>query len=753
MKTLPITPIVSSLIISLLLAGCDSSLPRTPAAPSTQQTPSAPPPTTETNTSQPHTGTSDDPPPTDATTRPDRETAPHRPVTHRSLDVRVVSGSDDAEESADGTVNLRSTDLELTRDGDTAQTVGIRFARVMLPPKAHITHASIRFTTDERSTEETALDIHLADETDPAPFRQADTDITRRHLIEAHVSWEPPAWKVAGESGAAQTTPDLASLIQTIVDKPTWQKGNALLFVISGEGRRTAESFNGAPKGAPRLHIDYDTTDPQTPPKEENTDTNRSEPDNPGDTQPGDPAPPNDTETNTTDSPDNPNGTPGSGDATDDGEGNTSNNDPGTPPDDTAEPLVDYPRIAWDIDASHRAIIGFTPRDGETYHVRYGYSTDESLWNKQSVTARERFDGMNNTFVKLTGLKADQAVYFRICNDTRCGERLWFRTAPEGDQDVLFVAGGDTRSGWDIRRDANRLIAKIRPLFVMHGGDHTNGNKAKEMRQWLADWMLTASHDTIDGRAYTRLYPIVPAHGNHEDGNLKTLCQVYGIDPNDDGTCSAEDTYGAFDVGMQLRVYTLNSQFKYSSRSSYADAMNQWLTDDLAGAGSKVRWRIAQYHKPMFPHYSKKHANPTLHTWWARLFYDRSMNLVVESDTHIAKTTTTVRPDGDGFVATQKGGTMYVGEGSWGAPARSANHPYDWTLGLASIQQFKVITVTADRMEIRTAQFDGKVTGLSREDRIGDRTKLPEGIHWWSIPNRGTVLTLTQTAQKRSVLK
>jgi hypothetical protein len=297
------------------------------------------------------------------------------------------------------------------------------------------------------------------------------------------------------------------------------------------------------------------------------------------------------------------------------------------------------------------------------------------------------------------------------------------------------------------------MISKIRPLFVMHGGDHTNGNEAKEMKQWLKDWTLAYSHDTIDGKAYTRVYPIVPAHGNHEDGNLHTLCEVYGIDPNDDGVCDEKDTYGAFNVGKQLRVYTLNSQFKYSSRSSYARPMNDWLRSDLANEGAQTQWRVVQYHKPMFPHYTGKHTNPTLHEWWAQLFYDRSVNLVVESDTHIAKATTTVKPDGDGFVATNSGGTLYVGEGSWGAPARSANKPYDWTLGLASIQQVKVITVTSNSMDVRTAEFDGKVNALSREDRMQNSTKLPTGIKWWSIKNKGTVLKLTQTRQKRSLLK
>ncbi len=65
----------------------------------------------------------------------------------------------------------------------------------------------------------------------------------------------------------------------------------------------------------------------------------------------------------------------------------------------------------------------------------------------------------------------------------------------------VAVAGGDTRTGWDTRRAGNTLISKIRPLFIMHGGDYTNSNTASEMGELLNDWALTYSSDTIDGYA------------------------------------------------------------------------------------------------------------------------------------------------------------------------------------------------------------------------------------------------------------
>ncbi len=150
----------------------------------------------------------------------------------------------------------------------------------------------------------------------------------------------------------------------------------------------------------------------------------------------------------------------------------------------------------------------------------------------------------------------------------------------------------------------------------MHGGDFTNNNNRSQMEEFLKDWQLTFSDDTINNTAYKRIYPLLPTHGNHENGNYSTLCQVFGVDMDRNNVCDARDTYGAVSISPLLRTYTLNTEFKNSGWSGYANNMNTWLEDDLSGNGQNVTWRIAQYHKPMFPHYSGKSDNTILHNWW-----------------------------------------------------------------------------------------------------------------------------------------
>ncbi|MBE0367521.1 pre-peptidase C-terminal domain-containing protein [Pseudoalteromonas aurantia] len=412
-----------------------------------------------------------------------------------------------------------------------------------------------------------------------------------------------------------------------------------------------------------------------------------------------------------------------------------------------------YHRLVWDANPSQQATIGFSPTSGSNHYVKYGVSTNEQTWQNKSVLASHTFaSSLQSQFVTLTGLPENSNVYYRVCDSEGCAERLWFKTAPTTSSGFTVVAGGDTRTGWTNRRKGNELIAKIRPLFIMHGGDYTNANSSSEMKEYLKDWQLTFSTDQIDGISYKRIYPFVATHGNHEDDNYKTLCQVFGIDFNQDGSCTSSDTYGAFNVSQLLRVYTLNSQYKNSGWSSYATAMNNWLTQDLTARGSSAKWRVAQYHKPMYPHYSGKSDNTILHTWWAQNFYDKKMNLVVESDTHINKITQALKPSGNNFVKTTTGGTIYVGEGSWGAPARSANDPKSWTIDLASIQQFKVMSVTSSNLTVRTAQFDSTASTLSKAQRDADPLALPANINWWYASGLGEDLVLKQSASGLSII-
>jgi len=176
-----------------------------------------------------------------------------------SVDIRVNAGDDDAEERlSDGLMDLSSTDLELINDDpdDGDQLVGMRFQNVLVPEDATITNAYIEFETDaiNRNTPEASLTFYGEAEDDPLTFLGTARNITNRTTTSASVDWNPPLWDTVDEK---HRTNNLSTIVQEIVDRGGWANGNAMVFIVEGEGRREAESFNGESGAAPLLHIKY----------------------------------------------------------------------------------------------------------------------------------------------------------------------------------------------------------------------------------------------------------------------------------------------------------------------------------------------------------------------------------------------------------------------------------------------------------------------------------------------------------------
>ncbi|MEE9346532.1 MAG: hypothetical protein V3U88_13075 [Methylococcales bacterium] len=180
--------------------------------------------------------------------------------TPTSLEVRVTASSDDAEEDmTTGKINRGSSDLELVNQGSFSQIVGIRFNGLMIPQGATITSASLQFKTDETGSESTTLMIEGQAADNALTFSNVNANISTRDRTNAVVDWVPVPWAMVGEGGLAQKTPDITSIIQEIVDRPGWVSGNSLVVIMAGNGRRTAESFEGDPPGAPSLLVTFST--------------------------------------------------------------------------------------------------------------------------------------------------------------------------------------------------------------------------------------------------------------------------------------------------------------------------------------------------------------------------------------------------------------------------------------------------------------------------------------------------------------
>jgi hypothetical protein len=178
----------------------------------------------------------------------------------QGLNIRVAASSDDAEESSSGSLKLTSSDLELIQESSN-QTVGMRFNGVTIPVGATVTLASIQFQVDEATSGATTLTVQ-GEAADNPPTFSSSANVTSRARTAASMAWSPPPWNTVGEQGPDQQTPNLAAVIQEVVNRPGWASGNSLVVIITGTGKRVAESFNGVSNAAPLLHLEYYTGPP-----------------------------------------------------------------------------------------------------------------------------------------------------------------------------------------------------------------------------------------------------------------------------------------------------------------------------------------------------------------------------------------------------------------------------------------------------------------------------------------------------------
>jgi len=169
--------------------------------------------------------------------------------------------SDDAEENVDDGSVDQWDNFELIHDADDDedQVVGIRFQDIPVPQGARIKRAYLQFTAfpEDAGSDKTDLVLHAELSADAKPFADVKHNITSRRKTAASVKWSPEPWTVGGERSEKQRTPDLSPLIQEVVDQPDWRKGNSLVLVISGSGRRKAESWDGGWSGEPMLYVEH----------------------------------------------------------------------------------------------------------------------------------------------------------------------------------------------------------------------------------------------------------------------------------------------------------------------------------------------------------------------------------------------------------------------------------------------------------------------------------------------------------------
>ncbi len=160
--------------------------------------------------------------------------------------VSIPVSSDDAEQENDEIDALFDDDIDAGWEGDGGDanilTAGLRFQNVRVPQGAVIDSVFIEIVSHEAKTELDVADLTIACEaTDNAETFNDSVLIDSRTLTDAQINW---VVDVPWGLWSTERTPDLKDLVQEVVDRPGWEAGNAIAFIILGKDQGPSEVEN-----------------------------------------------------------------------------------------------------------------------------------------------------------------------------------------------------------------------------------------------------------------------------------------------------------------------------------------------------------------------------------------------------------------------------------------------------------------------------------------------------------------------------
>jgi hypothetical protein len=156
--------------------------------------------------------------------------------------------SDDARE-ASGSVVLTGTNITIQA---TDHYGGMRFTNVTIDQGDTINTASIELEIASAVYDDPDVTIWAEDTDDAATFTTAANNISGRTPTTATTTWTASAI-----GGGVTTTPDLAAIVQEVIDRPGWSSGNDIVIIFKGNSTSPLRFYTFDDPGTITLNIDY----------------------------------------------------------------------------------------------------------------------------------------------------------------------------------------------------------------------------------------------------------------------------------------------------------------------------------------------------------------------------------------------------------------------------------------------------------------------------------------------------------------
>jgi hypothetical protein len=152
--------------------------------------------------------------------------------------------------------------------------------------------------------------------------------------------------------------------------------------------------------------------------------------------------------------------------------------------------------------------------------------------------------------------------------------------------------------------------------------------------------------------------------------------------------------------------------------SSHDGEQAAWLDEQLSVHRSAPH-KFAVYHVPLYPSYRAYDGAGSVkgRQSWLPIFDQHHLTAAFEHHDHSFKRTKLLREN-----KADPLGTLYLGDGGWGMPARNVSPELRWyETKAASIQHFWCVDVSRSRVEYRAINKDGRVFDVYPPNAVGAR--------------------------------
>ncbi len=360
--------------------------------------------------------------------------------------------------------------------------------------------------------------------------------------------------------------------------------------------------------------------------------------------------------------------------------------------------------LTWQGDPATTMTVNFHTQNEAISEVRYDAESRGGALETYAHTARgdaRQIPGMPGDrwvhTVELTGLTPGSDYYFSIPGDGNPPRERKFRTLPTDGSPIRFIDGGDVGVVPGVLR-LFRRCAEREPHFVSLGGDiaYENGNVSRDSYYdlWLRNWeegMVTPTGYTI---------PLMAAIGNHETNG-----------EHEDPILNAPFYFGYFPQGgssnfiRQIGPYAV-LLFLDSGHTQTWESQVPWLRDTLA-SHADVPFTLVTYHVPLYPSHRDYAGSGSVagRTHWLPVFDEFGVDIAFEHHDHTYKRTKPLRGG-----AVDPGGTVYIGDGCFGMPARTVQNDNAWYMeAAASVRHFWYVEVGASGVRMEAVDINGDV--------------------------------------------